>query len=110
MTMQSDYYAALVLSDGTVFEGKSFGFRHTVFGEIVFNTGITGYQEVITDPSYQGQLVTFTYPELGNTGVNSDDQEADKPYAKGVIARQITHKPSNWRSSDTLDNWLKQEK
>ena len=65
--------AILVLSDGTLLEGKPFGLRGTVYGEIVFNTGITGYQEVLTDPSYHGQLVTFTYPELGNTGVNPND-------------------------------------
>ena len=66
----------------------------SVVGEVVFNTGMTGYQEVMTDPSYSGQLVTFTYPELGNTGVNPDDQEADKPHAKGLIARQMAPTPA----------------
>jgi len=102
--------AILVLSDGTLLEGKSFGFRETVYGEIVFNTGTTGYQEVITDPSYHGQLIIFTYPELGNTGVNPNDKEADTPSAKGVIARNITYKPSNWRSTENLNNWLEKEK
>ena len=110
MTFKSEDYAILVLSDGTFLEGKAFGFKETVYGELVFNTGITGYQEVITDPSYKGQLVTFTYPELGNTGVNSFDKEADKPYVKGVIARQITHKPSNWRSKESIGNWLENSK
>ena len=75
--------ALLVLADGTVLRGQAFGARGTAIGEVVFNTGMTGYQEVMTDPSYSGQLVTFTYPELGNTGVNSSDQEADVPHVRG---------------------------
>ena len=70
-----------------------------VVGEVVFNTGMTGYQEVLTDPSYDGQLVTFTYPELSNTGVNADDQEADRPHARGVIARQLAPLPGNSEAS-----------
>ena len=101
--------AILLLSDGTLIEGKSFGARGTVFGEIVFNTGITGYQEVITDPSYFGQLITFTYPELGNTGVNLDDQESDSPSVKGIIARRFAHQSSNWRSRKTFEDWLQDE-
>ncbi len=101
--------AILLLSDGTLIEGKPFGSRGTVFGEIVFNTGITGYQEVITDPSYFGQLITFTYPELGNTGVNLDDQESDAPVVKGVITRRFAHQPSNWRSKKTFESWLQDE-
>ncbi len=99
--------AFLLLADGTLFHGEGFGHVGTVFGEVVFNTGMTGYQEVITDPSYCGQLVTFTYPELGNTGINSEDQESSRPYAKGVIARQITTNPSSWRSRGSLEDWLK---
>lgn len=91
-------------------EGKPFGFKGTVLGEIVFNTGLTGYQEVLTDPSYHGQLVTFTYPELGNTGVNPEDQEADSPFVKGVIARQIINKPSSWRAKSNLADWLEKQK
>ena len=102
--------AFLVLSDGMVFEGEGFGSYGTVFGEVVFNTGITGYQEVITDPSYNGQLVVFTYPEIGNTGVNPYDQESEKPHAKGIIIRQLTNLPSNWRSKQSLENWLIDEK
>ncbi len=101
--------AILLLSDGTLIEGKPFGTRGTVFGEIVFNTGITGYQEVLTDPSYFGQLITFTYPELGNTGVNTHDQESNSPSVKGVIARRFSHQPSNWRSKQTFENWLQDE-
>ena len=101
--------AHLVLEDGTVLTGHSFGCRGTVLGEVVFNTGMTGYQEVLTDPSYAGQLVTFTYPELGNTGANSDDQEADVPHARGVIARQLSPRPSSWRSSEPLDVWMQRQ-
>jgi len=102
--------ALLVLGDGTFFQGKSFGFRGTAFGEVVFNTGMTGYQEVLTDPSYFGQLVTFTYPELGNTGVNSHDQEAKDPYVRGVIVRQVSSQPSSWRSEQSLQHWLHQNR
>jgi carbamoyl-phosphate synthase small subunit len=97
-----------VLADGTSYEGYTFGAKGTTFGEVVFNTGMTGYQEVMTDPSYSGQIVTFTYPELGNTGVNSEDEESFKPHIKGVIARNITEKPSNWRSTQSLPDYLKQ--
>ena len=100
--------ALLVLADGTVLRGEAFGARGTAIGEVVFNTGMTGYQEVMTDPSYSGQLVTFTYPELGNTGVNRDDQEADRPHVRGVIARQLSPRASNWRSQGDLEAWLTQ--
>ncbi len=98
--------ALLVLADGTVLRGQAFGARGTAIGEVVFNTGMTGYQEVMTDPSYSGQLVTFTYPELGNTGVNSSDQEADVPHVRGVIARQLAPVASNWRCEGDLEHWL----
>ena len=98
--------AYLVLADGTVLTGVGFGHRGTTIGEVVFNTGMTGYQEVLTDPSYAGQLVSFTYPELGNTGVNADDQEADLPHARGVIARQLAPLPSNWRCEQPLETWM----
>ena len=77
-------------------------------GEVVFNTGMTGYQEVLTDPSYCGQMITFTYPELGNTGVNADDEESARPHARGVIAKNVCDRPSNWRSTQSLGNYLKQ--
>ena len=98
--------AIIVLADGTSYQGFSFGAKGTTFGEVVFNTGMTGYQEVLTDPSYSGQIVTFTYPELGNTGVNSDDEESYKPHVKGVVARNITMRPSNWRSTKSLSDYL----
>ena len=98
--------AMLVLADGTLLQGHAFGARGTAFGEVVFNTGMTRYQEVMTDPSYEGQLVTFTYPELGNTGVNTQDQESSHPHVRGVIARQLAPKASNWRCEEDLDRWL----
>ncbi|SBO42408.1 Carbamoyl-phosphate synthase small chain [Cyanobium sp. NIES-981] len=98
--------ALLVLADGTLLRGEAFGAIGTAIGEVVFNTGMTGYQEVMTDPSYSGQLVTFTYPELGNTGVNAADQEADHPHVRGVIARQLAPVASSWRAEADLSTWL----
>ncbi len=100
--------AILVLADGTTYRGWSFGATKTTIGEVVFNTGMTGYQEVLTDPSYCGQIVLFTYPELGNTGVNPEDEESDRPQVRGAIARNICHRPSNWRATQSLPNYLKQ--
>jgi carbamoyl-phosphate synthase small subunit len=101
-----DTPAVLVLADGTVLRGLACGARGSVSGEVVFNTGMTGYQEVLTDPSYAGQLITFTYPELGNTGVNGQDLEADHAHARGCILRQLAPRPSSWRCEETLDHWL----
>ncbi len=105
--MATKQAAILVLADGTCYNGYAFGASGTAIGEVVFNTGMTGYQEVITDPSYRGQIVTFTCPELGNTGVNPEDEESDRPQVRGVIARNITSIPSNWRSRQTLPDYLK---
>ncbi|MBD2313054.1 glutamine-hydrolyzing carbamoyl-phosphate synthase small subunit [Desertifilum sp. FACHB-1129] len=99
--------ALLVLADGSAYRGWSFGANGTTLGEVVFNTGMTGYQEVLTDPSYRGQIITFTYPELGNTGVNPEDEESDRPHVRGAIARNITLRPSNWRSAQSLPDYLK---
>jgi len=99
--------AILVLADGSIYKGFAFGATGTAIGEVVFNTGMTGYQEVLTDPSYSGQIVTFTYPELGNTGINLDDEESDRPQVKGAIARNVTYTPSNWRSRQSLHDYLK---
>ncbi|MEM7594381.1 MAG: glutamine-hydrolyzing carbamoyl-phosphate synthase small subunit [Cyanobacteria bacterium P01_A01_bin.83] len=101
--------ALLVLADGTTYHGWSFGAASTAIGEVVFNTGMTGYQEVLTDPSYSGQIITFTYPELGNTGVNAHDEESEKIQAKAVIARNITYRPSNWRSTSSLPEYLQSQ-
>ena len=108
MTATNELTARLVLQDGTVLEGFACGQHGSVIGEVVFNTGMTGYQEVLTDPSYAGQLITFTYPEIGNTGVNSEDQEADEPHARGLIVRQLSPQPSNWRSQQSLPEWMEQ--
>lgn len=102
--------ALLALEDGTLYRGWSFGATGTTMGEVVFNTGMTGYQEVLTDPSYCGQIVTFTYPELGNTGVNPEDEESVQPFVKGVIAKNICEKPSNWRSTQSLGDYLRSHK
>ena len=100
--------ALLVLADGSFYRGWSFGAKGTTVGEVVFNTGMTGYQEVLTDPSYCGQIVIFTYPELGNTGVNREDEESDAPQVKGAISRNVTFRPSNWRSTQSLPDYLQE--
>ena len=100
--------ALLVLADGSSYPGYSFGALGPTLGEVVFNTGMTGYQEVLTDPSYCGQIVTFTCPELGNTGVNPDDEESAHPQVRGAIARNISTRPSNWRSTQSLQDYFKQ--
>ena len=97
--------AKLVLSNGIVFPGFSFGASGTAIGEIVFNTGMTGYQEVITDPSYYGQILTFTFPEIGNTGINLEDSESSMT-VKGIIVRNYSTNNSNWRSQKSFDQWL----
>jgi carbamoyl-phosphate synthase small subunit len=99
--------ATLVLADGTVFRGRSVGARGEKVGEIVFNTAITGYQEILTDPSYRGQIVTMTYPHIGNTGVNFEDNEAVRPYLAGFIVKEYCPHPSNWRKNDDLEGFLK---
>ena len=97
--------AKLVLANGIVFPGFSFGAIGTAVGEIVFNTGMTGYQEVITDPSYYGQILTFTYPEIGNTGINLEDSESSIS-VKGIIVRNYSSNNSNWRSIKNFNQWL----
>ena len=97
--------AKLVLSNGITFSGYSFGAVGTTLGEVVFNTGMSGYQEVITDPSYFGQILTFTYPEIGNTGINFEDSESDNT-VKGLIVRNYSNNNSNWRSKLNFNQWL----
>ncbi|MBT7067019.1 MAG: hypothetical protein HN919_11995 [Verrucomicrobia bacterium] len=97
---QRDKKAFLALEDGTVFRGYSVGEPHDIVGEVVFNTGMTGYQEILSDPSYRGQLVTMTYPEIGNTGINPDDMESRQMFANGFIMREM-NKPSNWRATES---------
>jgi len=98
--------ATLALEDGTVFEGTSFGARKDKTGEVVFNTAITGYQEIFTDPSYAGQIVVLTYPEIGNYGANAYDQEAFKPFIEGLVVREFSRIASNWRSEESADQFL----
>lgn len=99
--------AKLALEDGTVFTGRSFGATGTSFGEVVFNTSMTGYQEILTDPSYCGQIVTMTYPEIGNYGVNEEDTESLHPHLSGFVVRNLSPIASNFRSSGNLDGYLK---
>ena len=99
--------AALVLADGTVFWGKGVGAARAAVGEVCFNTSMTGYQEIVTDPSYAGQIITFTFPHIGNVGTNLEDIESITPAARGVVLRGDITEPANWRSAKPLDDWLK---
>jgi carbamoyl-phosphate synthase small subunit len=99
--------AVLVLADGSVFRGRSIGAPGTAVGEVVFNTAMTGYQEILTDPSYCRQIVTLTYPHIGNTGVNAEDEEADRVYAAGLVVRDLPRLHSSWRAQESLDAYLK---
>jgi carbamoyl-phosphate synthase small subunit len=99
----------LVLADGSVFEGQVAGLAaggSPATGEVVFNTVMTGYQEVLTDPSYAGQVITFTYPHIGNYGISPEDNESQRPFCRGVIVRELTNRPSNWRSAESLPSFL----
>jgi carbamoyl-phosphate synthase small subunit len=98
--------ALLALADGTVFRGRAFGALAEAAGEIVFNTSMTGYQEILTDPSYEGQLVAMTYPEIGNVGVNKEDVESRRPYVKGFVVREYRDEPSSWRADESLGSYL----
>ncbi|MCB5198492.1 carbamoyl-phosphate synthase small subunit [Loktanella sp. DSM 29012] len=98
--------ACLALADGTVFYGRGFGATGQTTAELCFNTAMTGYQEIMTDPSYAGQVVTFTFPHIGNTGVNDEDDETSDPVASGMVVKWDPTEPSNWRTTDTLGAWL----
>src|SRR5947207_1944327 len=106
--MTSQDAALLVLADGTVFRGRSIGARGTAVGEVVFNTAITGYQEILTDPSYCRQLVTLTYPHIGNTGVNDEDAESARVYAEGLIVRDVPRLHSSFRAQKDLTSYLRE--
>jgi carbamoyl-phosphate synthase small subunit len=111
MTVRSDSArrpAHLVLADGTAFAGVAIGAEGFTTGEAVFTTGMTGYQEVLTDPSYCGQIVTMTAPQMGNTGVNAEDAEATRPHVAGFVVHELSQRASNWRANATLDEYLKQ--
>ena len=99
--------AILALADGTVFEGRALGFEGETVGEVVFNTAMTGYQEILTDPSYKGQIVTMTCPHIGNYGIAKDDAESRRVWAEGFIVKESSRRPSNWRSEQALDDYLR---
>ena len=104
----SNQSAWLVLADGTVFEGVSIGAEGEQVGELVFNTAMTGYQEILSDPSYAGQLITLTAAHIGNTGCNPEDMESDRVWASGLIIRDATTTPSNYRATHSLSDWLRE--
>ena len=98
--------AKLALEDGTIFTGRAFGARGEIDGEVVFNTSMTGYQEILTDPSYHGQIVTMTYPQIGNYGVNDEDAESRRPWVRGFVIRELSGRVSNFRAAGTLEEYL----
>src|SRR3954454_11211111 len=100
--------AKLALEDGTIFTGRAFGGTGTTQGEVVFNTSLTGYQEILTDPSYAGQIVTMTYPLIGNYGINREDVESKKPHVAGFIIKELAPAYSNYRADLSLEDYLKQ--
>ena len=102
--------AILVLEDGSIFKGKSIGFQGFSVGEVVFNTALTGYQEILTDPSYAQQIVTLTYPHIGNVGTNSEDEEADTIFSAGLVVKDVPSLVSNWRSTESLPDYLNRKK
>jgi carbamoyl-phosphate synthase small subunit len=108
--MPNSDQAALVLADGTTFRGRSIGAKGAAVGEVVFNTAMTGYQEILTDPSYCRQIVTLTYPHIGNTGVNEEDQESGRVYAEGLVIRDLPRLHSSWRAQGDLSSYLKKNK
>jgi carbamoyl-phosphate synthase small subunit len=100
--------AVLVLEDGTVFRGKGLGTFGQTLGEVCFNTSMTGYQEILTDPSYAGQIITFTFPHIGNTGINDEDIESRRPTCRGLVLREDITPASNWRAQTSLQRWLRE--
>ena len=102
--------AILVLEDGSVFKGQSIGYEASSVGEVVFNTALTGYQEILTDPSYASQMITLTYPHIGNTGITSEDEEADTIFATGLIVKDVPNQYSNWRAEESLSEYLTRKK
>ncbi|MBI4401719.1 MAG: glutamine-hydrolyzing carbamoyl-phosphate synthase small subunit [Nitrospirae bacterium] len=102
--------AILALADGTVFEGRALGFEGETVGEVVFNTAMTGYQEILTDPSYKGQIITMTCPQIGNYGVNGEDTESTRLWAEGFVVKESSRRPSNWRADQALHDYLLQSR
>src|SRR6516225_8812161 len=108
--MSTNQAAKLALEDGTVFTGTAFGAAGEVDGEVCFNTSMTGYQEILTDPSYRGQIVAMTYPQIGNYGVNAKDVESWRPHVAGFLVRELSPLVSNWRAQDSLPQYLEKNK
>ena len=106
MNSSEPQVAKLALEDGTVFTGVSLGATGTTTGEVVFNTSMTGYQEIMTDPSYCGQIIAMTYPEIGNYGISPEDVESTQPHLSGFVVRNVSEIASNFRSNSTLDEYL----
>ena len=104
--MKSKSKAIIALADGTIFSGTSIGAEGKTKGEIVFNTAMTGYEEILTDPSYKSQIVTLTYPHIGNTGINTEDLESDDVWCSGLVIRDYPFKSSNWRKEEDLKEFL----
>src|SRR5580692_1180426 len=104
--MTTELDGIFALEDGTVYRGSGFGAKTTACGEAVFNTSMTGYQEILTDPSYKGQIVTMTYPEIGNYGINTMDVESWRPHVAGFVVRELSAVVSNWRSEKSLPQYL----
>jgi len=102
--------AILVLEDGSIFYGQSIGYKGTSVGEVVFNTSLTGYQEILTDPSYAQQIITLTYPHIGSTGINSEDEESDTIFASGLVVKDVPSLLSSWRSEESLPDYLNRKK
>ena len=98
--------AVIVLADGPIFYGRGFGAEGTAVAELCFNTAMTGYQEIMTDPSYAGQVVTFTFPHIGNTGVNPEDDETGDPIAEGIVVKWDPTEPSSYRATENLSGWM----
>jgi carbamoyl-phosphate synthase small subunit len=102
--------AILVLEDGSVMEGIGFGSKYQSVGEIVFNTSMLGYQEIITDPSYAKQIIAFTHPHIGNTGINDEDNESDNIFASAIVIKDLPKNYSNWRATQSLESFLESKK
>ena len=102
--------AILILENEEIFYGQSVGYKADSYGEIVFNTAMTGYQEVVSDPSYKNQIITFTYPHIGNVGINKDDEESNSSYVSGLVLSEVPTKSSNWRSKIDFLDYLKEKK
>ena len=102
----NDATGVLVLADGSLFWGRGLGAEGAATGELCFNTSMTGYQEITTDPSYAGQIITFTFPHIGNIGINMQDVETKKPSVRGVVLREAITTPSSWRAAGHLEDWL----